>query len=510
MTLWQRLSGLFILLIWGVILYGIGWALHHEARTSRIQAELFSKYAQNLGYTTLPGRNHDLRYPGDGPYDRRFGYSRLSGFLDNLENSGYEVESQPRLSQSLNEFIDLGGFAIYNEKTSAGMTLFDRAGGTMYSVKYPTRVFDSYDDVPPLIAQTLLFIENRNLLEVREPYRNPAVDWKRFLLAAIGQIAKKINPGINLGGGSTLATQIEKFRHSPEGRTGQARDKLRQMFTASVRAYRQGPETLNERKRVVLDYLNSTPLTARSGIGEVNGVGDGLYAWFGTELADAKDALSHPATDEAGYRRQAMLYKQVLSLMLAERRPSFYLITDRDALDRLANDYLQLLAQAKVINPSLAQLASSLKLEFAHTDPTVTAPSWITLKAANAVRLNLMKLLGLSSLYELDRIDVTARSTLDTARAERDDRPAAKHRHARRRTRRGPSRLPPVQADRRFHQSHLFRRAVRKDALWQRRARAGRQPRQAARPERRREAGSRLDRQAAHAGQLSGIHRRSL
>ena len=33
-------------------------------------------------------------------------------------------------------------------------------------------------------------------------------------------------------GGSTLATQLEKYRHSPEGRTQSARDKLQQMASA--------------------------------------------------------------------------------------------------------------------------------------------------------------------------------------------------------------------------------------------------------------------------------------
>ena len=41
-------------------------------------------------------------------------------------------------------------------------------------------------------------------------------------------------------GGSTLATQIEKFRHSPEGITSSPREKLRQMLSASLRAYHGG------------------------------------------------------------------------------------------------------------------------------------------------------------------------------------------------------------------------------------------------------------------------------
>ena len=70
-------------------------------------------------------------------------------------------------------------------------------------------------------------------------------------------------------GGSTLATQIEKFRHSPEGRTGGIEDKLRQITTASVRAYQDGPLTAAARHRIVVEYINSTPLAARAGFGEV-------------------------------------------------------------------------------------------------------------------------------------------------------------------------------------------------------------------------------------------------
>lgn len=411
---WAILQKLIVLAIWVVILTGVVYAVRYEMRTSVVQSELFSRYAANMNYEMGEGRNPDLLYPKAGPYDLRMGYNAMPRMLDNLEAQGYEVLRQPRMSQPLTEFIQLGGFAIYNEKTSAGLTIYDRAGGALHSVKYPTRVFDTYEKVPPLIAQTLLFIENRELLDEGTPFRNPSVEWDRFFVAAVGQLAKKINPHINMGGGSTLATQIEKFRHSPEGRTEKASEKIQQMLTASVRSYRQGPDTMNERRRIVLDYLNSTPLTARGGIGEVNGLGDGLYAWFGTELSEVEDVLSRPAADLTGYRRQAEVYKQALSLMLAQRRPSYYLLTDRKALDKLCNTYLNLLAQAGIINPAMAELAATIPLVFKEADPTAAAPNWITLKAANAVRLNLLKLLGVNSLYELDRIDATVHSTLDS------------------------------------------------------------------------------------------------
>ena len=57
------------------------------------------------------------------------------------------------------------------------------------------------------------------------------------------------------------------------------------MVSASLRAYREGPDTSAVRRQIVVDYLNSTPLSARTGFGEVNGLGDGLWAWFGTDFA---------------------------------------------------------------------------------------------------------------------------------------------------------------------------------------------------------------------------------
>ena len=45
----------------------------------------------------------------------------------------------------------------------------------------------------------------------------------------------------------------------------------------------------------------------------------------------------------------ALAYKQVLGLFLSQRRPSFYLIEDRGALDELVRTYLPLLVKAGVL-----------------------------------------------------------------------------------------------------------------------------------------------------------------
>src|SRR5690606_35854916 len=116
------------------------------------------------------------------------------------------------------------------------------------------------------------------------PFVNPAVDWGRFSKAVFYQLAEKVGINQPSMGGSTLATQIEKYRHSEDGVTSSARDKLIQMASASVRAYRSGPETLDARKGLVLSYLNTVPLSAAPGHGEVHGMGDGLKVWFAADF----------------------------------------------------------------------------------------------------------------------------------------------------------------------------------------------------------------------------------
>ncbi|MBP2299449.1 transglycosylase domain-containing protein [Azospirillum picis] len=389
-----------------------GW---REMETSRLQARLLSGYAQSMTVTLRDGPNPDTRYPRQGPYNERLGYTALPGYLDALTRDLYSVEQQAVASPALDRFMAGGGFPIYREKTQAGLTLLDRNGAPMYAARYPERVFDGFDDVPPLVADTLLFIENRELLNEDQPRRNPAVEWDRFGAAVAMLPLQVLRPGQRSPGGSTLATQIEKYRHSPDGQTTGSVEKLRQMISASVRAYRDGEDTGAARRRILVDYLNSTPLTGRAGYGEVNGLGDGLWAWFGTDLSIAKRVLAEPSADGRGLKLKALAYKQVLALLLAQRRPSHYLIQDRPALDRLADAHLRALAQAGVIDPGLRDAALAMPLAFRDDLPAAPAASFVEQKATNAIRARLLAMLGVPGLYQLDRLDLTAQSTLDAA-----------------------------------------------------------------------------------------------
>src|SRR5207248_2961027 len=124
----------------------------------------------------------------------------------------------------------------------------------------------------------------RDLADSSSANRNPVLDWGRLVRAGFLYAGSRLGLPIRVEGGSTLATQIEKFRYGEGGRTNSPTDKLRQMIGASLHAYQSGPDTRAERHQIVLDYLNSVPLAAVDGYGEVHGIGDGLHAWFGIDL----------------------------------------------------------------------------------------------------------------------------------------------------------------------------------------------------------------------------------
>lgn len=272
---WLRLTGLILLMA----LIALGLAARQEMRTAQLQSRELSRLAQSLTYQLEPGPSDAMVYPGQGPFDRRLGYSDLDTFVPRLLKRGYLVESQVRFSNALMDYAGKGLFVPYAEKIQAGLSITDCRALPLYQYDYPQQLYQHFADIPPLVVHSLLFIENRDLLDPTQPRANPAVDWPRFAKAAWSQVAKWLHLPGQSAGGSTLATQLEKYRHSPDGLTVSGSEKLRQMFSAGVRAYQNGPDTLNARKDIVRDYLNSVPLSAVPGHGEVHGMAEGLRVW---------------------------------------------------------------------------------------------------------------------------------------------------------------------------------------------------------------------------------------
>jgi membrane peptidoglycan carboxypeptidase len=413
--------GRIIVGIFGIVLIALGWKayifLRDELPSSTLQARYLSALGSQISFAVESEPSPLIRYPRTGPYDLRLGYVGLPGFIQRLRALGFVITAQARISPMLAQVVDRGFFPPYHEKMQAGLRLFDQAGNVVYSTTVPAHVYRTFDDIPPLVLQTLLFIENRELFDARYPQRNPAVEWDRFGLAVVHTLLRVLPFHISRPGGSTLATQLEKFRHSPDGRTGSVVEKFRQMGSASIRAYLDGPNTLPARREIALAYLNSVPLGAIPSYGEVHSLGDGLWAWYGAEFATMNRLLQADtltATDPVS-AEQATAYRQVLSLLIAQRRPAWYLGEGHAALQTLANGYLRLMAAQGVIPAALRDTALDVQISLRVSPPPAATGTFASHKTASTIRARLAQDLGVTSLYDLDRLDATITSTLDTA-----------------------------------------------------------------------------------------------
>lgn len=407
----RPLARRFVLLTTVSLLAGGGYAGWHEMQTSELQARWLSRYAASLDYRIEPGASEQVLFPDDGPFDRRLGYVDIPRFAERLLRQGFRIEAQARFSPALLEYSSRGFFVPYPEKPHAGLTLEDCTAAVLYANRYPEQLYADFESIPPLVAQSLLFIEDRGLLDAGRPRANPAVDWPRLTMAALSQIEKNLGLSGQAAGGSTLATQAEKYRHSPYGRTDSPEEKLRQMVSASVRTYREGPQTLASRQHIVLAYLNSVPLAAVPGHGEVHGLADGLRLWFGADFAEVNRLLDPRHNAGSSLAAQGLALRQVLSLLIAQRRPTHYLGAGRDELTALTDSHLRLLARDGLIPLSLRDAALARRAELRDFSRGPATQAVEIAKGVSIARTRLASLLGLS-LYDLDRLDLTATTPL--------------------------------------------------------------------------------------------------
>ncbi|MCF4978886.1 glycosyl transferase family 51 [Pseudomonas gessardii] len=400
---------LWLLLLMGVL--ALAYAASREMRTSTWQARELSRFAATLTYQVRPGPSDAIVYPGNGPFDKRLGYSALGEFLPRLLKRNYRVEQQAQFSTALLDYTGHGLFVPYREKIQAGLSITDCRAQALYQYRYPQQFYPSFAAIPPVVVDSLLFIENRDLLDPAQPQANPAVDWPRFAKAAWSQLARWLHLPGQTAGGSTLVTQLEKYRHSPEGLTLSGGEKIRQMISASVRTYQGGPQTLAARQDIVRDYLNSVPLSAVPGHGEVHGMAEGLRVWYGADFNQTNTLLNDHTANNLALKGLAL--REVLSLMIAQRRPSHYLSKGRDELASLTDSHIRLLAQNTVIDPALAKAALASTVSYRDWQQQPTLQPIETNKGISVARSRLAALLD-RPLYDLDRLDLAATSTLQS------------------------------------------------------------------------------------------------
>ncbi|MEW9048824.1 MAG: transglycosylase domain-containing protein [Stutzerimonas stutzeri] len=399
------------LLVGVSLLAGGGYLGWQELESSRWQSQWLSRYAADLDYTVKPGPSPRIQFPEDGPFDRRLGYVDLPNFIERLVQRNFRIEEQARFSRALLDYTSRGFFPPYPEESQAGLTINDCRGLPLYTNSYPRQYYERFEDIPPLVVMSLLFIEDRGLLDASRPNANPAVDWPRFTKAAISQLEKRLGLGGQAAGGSTLATQVEKYRHSPEGRTGDPQEKIRQMVSASVRTYREGPQTLATRQRIVRDYLNSVPLSAAPGHGEVHGIADGLRLWFGADFREVNRLLDPRSPEAVDQQARGQALRQVLSLLIAQRRPSYYLGAGREEMAALTDSHIRLLANGGIIDTALRDAALSQRVVAQNPNRDAAIQPVEATKGITVARMRLAGLLGLP-LYDLDRLDLTASTSL--------------------------------------------------------------------------------------------------
>ena len=386
-----------------------------ELRNSWLQSLVFRAADRHITYRISDGPSHAIDYPAAGPYDWALGYARMPVFLPRLQAAGFHVDAQAEDSRFYSILTRTGVYPVYPQKDQAGLKITDRDGRDLFAAAKPKRIYHTYADIPPLVVTTLLFIENRHMLDSRYPNRNPAVEWDRSMKAVLDYGLHVIDPRHPVIGGSTLATQLEKMRHSPGGRTHSPLEKFRQMTSATLAAYQQGTATQAAQQGIVRDYLNSIPLAASAGYGDVEGLGDGLWAWYGVDVSKVDPLLLVPESNLSPSQLldRALGYREVLSLLLALRAPARYLVDDPDNLAFQTDRYLFALCERGIISTQLRDLALRARVQPLKRAPAARPQNFVENKAANTVRVALLPLLGLSSTYELDRLDLSVHTTID-------------------------------------------------------------------------------------------------
>ncbi len=406
-----------VYIVVGLVLVGfaIFKVIQQEIETSKYQARYLSGIARQIRFKLNPGSSNTVRYPSYGPYDQRLGYTLIPDSIARLEKAGFNVAAQATSSPIVSKLNDYGLFPIYHEKSRAGLNIVDQENNAIFSVIYPSRGYQHFEAIPPLVIDTLLFIENKELLNKQNPTLNPAVEWDRFGFAVLQMMANKLGIIESVPGGSTLATQIEKYRHSPNGYTHSAVDKIRQMATASIRAYLLGPDTREMRQEIVLAYLNSMPLSATPKTGEVHGLGDGLAAWFDADFNEVNKLLNPSVLKLEGdiSPQQATAFRQVLTTLLSQRRPSYLLGAGYPKLQELTDSYLRLMAKEGLISEKLRDAALRVKNLQPVSTPQNQTKFIAEKKTQSILRTRLAKMLGIKRNYDLDRLDLTVKTTLD-------------------------------------------------------------------------------------------------
>jgi hypothetical protein len=219
-----------------------------------------SPKASQLTTAIGEGPSDRIRFPGNGPYDRRFGYTRLPTALETATEQGYRIAAQVRVSERFAEVVDRGVFPIFREKTQAALIPTDAVRRSSISLPEHACSVD-------LTGRGRRRSSNWAFRPALN--RNPSVDRSR--MARRPPISRWPGWGATAGAGASTLASTESS-DTDEGRTRTAREPVPRWRPPAAKLHR-GEH--GGRRRIAADHLNSA-VAAIAGHGEVTGLGDGL------------------------------------------------------------------------------------------------------------------------------------------------------------------------------------------------------------------------------------------
>ena len=185
-----------VLLLLGALMVAL---MIYEIRSSALQSRLLSHFARQMTYRIEPGVSPSIVFPKQGPFNLRYGYSQLPDFQQRLETQGFTVNQQARFSPQLERITRWGITPPYPEPVKAGLVIRSADGHKMFEVSNTAEIFNSYDQIPPLIVKVLLSMENKELGNVPpDVTTNPVLEWDRIVKAGFSYAGNRL--GLPLAG----------------------------------------------------------------------------------------------------------------------------------------------------------------------------------------------------------------------------------------------------------------------------------------------------------------------
>ena len=345
--------------------------------------------------------------PG-GPFDTQRGYPRLGDFRRRLESAGYTVAEQARQSAGMVRFIRWGVTPPYREPAVAGLVIRDFRGESIYDGRPGDALFPSFEEVPPLIVSTLLFLENRELTNPTGPGSNPAIDWGR-----LERPADSTSPaGSDCPCDPKAAARWPSSSRSIVTRRAAAPLRPRQAAPAHrgepARVSRRADSTAS-RQEIVLDYLQHHAAGRRAWIRRGARPRKRASRVVRSSILTAWRARSaSPGSGPA----KAAAYKLRAGSPLRRPRPHPLPGGGSALLDKKITAYGDLLLKAGVIDRELNRELHEASLRFGgHVDqPPI---DFAERRAATAIREDVRRILGVRSPWEMDRLHLEIESTID-------------------------------------------------------------------------------------------------